>query len=381
MRRFASKLGAVALCACIGAALMLGGCSSPSDGSEQNSTTTADEQTTSHYPVTVTDHMGRSVEVDGADRIATLCATGFDRMLVLGAADRVVGNFGTLTDWGIYCNGGNDVESLGGGNVAGDPDVETLNALGIDVLYCWQEAVEAGNVTDPDKADFSAVCAQLSTGNPTTVDEFKAYLESDMKMYSDVLASDEATARADQWIDYMNEKLDYVSSRTSTLSDDEIVSVYYARGGKSGDDALNAFLKYSYPDFAIQIAGGKNVADEADGESYGEVSAEQVAVWNPEYIFCGRIDSTDSILSNDAFAGTDAVRDGKVFLSPSGVMEWDTGSECILNTLYLAKTLHPDLFADLDMVKEIQEYYSTFYNTQISEQQAQNILDRMGPEA
>jgi hypothetical protein len=185
--------------------------------------------------------MGREVEVDAADRIATLCATGFDRLLLLGSAD---------------------------------PDVEALNALGIDVLYCWQEAIEAGNVCDPAQADFAAICAQLSTGDPTSVDEWRDYLASEVYPYADA----------------------------------------------------------------------------------------------------------QSILEDPTFASTDAVANGAVYLSPAGVMEWDTGSECVLNVLYLAKTLHPELFEDVDLVAEVQECYATFYDTELDAAQAQRILDRLGPD-
>lgn len=382
------KLTALVASVCLAGVLALSACSSSGQTQSQTSESTASSTSTAQvstevksYPVSITDRMGRTVTVNSGNRIATLCATGYDRMLVLGAADRVVGNFGTLTDWAKYVNGGVDVTNLGGGNVAANPDVEALNALDIDVLYCWQEAIEAGNVTDPGKANFTAICSQLSKGNPTTVDEFKAYLTSEIYLYSDALDDAQAAARADKWVNYMNEKIDYVTEKTSTLSSDQLTRVYYARGGKSGSDPLNGFLKYSYPDFAIQIAGGVNVADEAESESYGDVTAEQIAVWNPQVIFCGRIADTAAVTGNAAFTATDAVKDGKVYTSPAGVMEWDTGSECVLNILYVAKTLHPDLFTDLDMVAEVQEYYSTFYDTTLTSAQAQNILNHMGPTA
>ena len=382
-----SRRSLLALAAAAGLGLALGGNAfaeeakqaAESEGATEGAATAVADHQATTYPVTITDRAGREVTIEKADRIATLCATGFDRMLVLGETKRIVGNFGSLTEWAKYCNGG-DVESLGGGNVAGDPDVEALNALDIDVLYCWQEAIEAGNVTDPDQAAFQAVCAQLSTGNPTTVEEFRDYVTSEIYLYSDALASEEANARANAWVDYANEKFDYVISKTAGLSEDEIVPVYCARGGRGGDDPCNAFLKHSYPDFALQMAGGRNVADEAEGESYGDVTAEQIAVWNPQVVFCGRIADPAAITGSDVFAATDAVANGQVFLSPAGVMEWDTGSECVLNTLYIAKTLHPELFEDLDMVAEVQNYYATFFGTELTEQQAQNILDRKGPE-
>ena len=374
--------GTLAVSLCLASSLALGACSSGTTTSSSSvASSQAATQAQQSYPVTVTDALGRDVEVQSADHVVTLCATGFDRMLVLGQADRVVGNFGKATEWATYVNKGVAPESLGGGNVAGNPDVESLNALDTDVLYCWQEAIEAGNVTDPEKANFAAVCAQLSKGNPTTVSEYKDYLEKEIHMYSDALCDEEASQRAGEWVDYMNEKFDYVTSRTSGLSDSQKVKVYYARGGKDGSTPTNGFLKYSYPDFAIQMAGGINVADEADAESYGDVTAEQIAAWNPQVIFCGRMTSKDAITGNDAFTGTDAVANGKVYLSPAGVMEWDTGSECVLNTLYIAKTLHPDLFQDLDMNQEIKDYYQKFYDTDLTDAQVNNILNHLGPNA
>ena len=253
--------------------------------------------------------------------------------------------------------------------------------MGIDVLYCWQEAIEAGAVSDPDQADFAAICAQLSTGNPQTVEEWEDYLASEIYLYADALNTEEAAARADAWVAYMHEKLDLVAERTADLSEDDLVQVYCARGGKTGEDPFNAFLKYSYPDFAIQLAGGVNVAAEADAESYGDVTAEQVAVWNPAVIFCGRIASTEAITADDTFAATDAVANGAVYLTPAGVMEWDTGSECVLNVLYMATILHPELFEDINMVDEVKEYYATFYDTELTDEQAQALLERKGPEA
>ncbi len=360
------------------AALALSGCSSSGSASSTSASTTG---ASTQFPVDVTDLMGRTVTIQKADAVVTLCATGFDRMLVLGQTNRIVGNFGTLTDWAQYCNNNTAVKSLGGGNIAGNPDVETLNALGTNVLFCWQEAIGAGNVTDPNKADFQALCAQLSTGNPTSVASFREYLATEIRMYASALAQKDISARAEEWITYVQGKFDYILAKTSKLTNDQLVKVYCARGGKSGSDPLNAFLKYSYPDFCIQIAGGVNVTDAASGESYGDVTAEQIATWNPQYVFCGRISDKSAITGSAAFTGTDALKNGKVSLTPSGVMEWDTGSECVLNALYMAKMLHPDLFSDLDMKAEIKTYYATFFTTQITDAQAQNILNRMGPNA
>ena len=47
--------------------------------------------------------------------------------------------------------------------------------------------------------------------------------------------------------------------------------------------------------------------------------------------------------------------------------------------MWAAKTLHPDKFADVDMVKEVREFYSTFFGYQLSDDDAQRILDGNPP--
>ena len=47
--------------------------------------------------------------------------------------------------------------------------------------------------------------------------------------------------------------------------------------------------------------------------------------------------------------------------------------------LYLAKNIQPDLFADLNMEDEIQNYYETFYGYTLSDENIQNILNHMAP--
>ena len=47
--------------------------------------------------------------------------------------------------------------------------------------------------------------------------------------------------------------------------------------------------------------------------------------------------------------------------------------------MHMAKILHPEEFADLDMVKEVQEFYETFYDYPLTAEQAQKILMREAP--
>jgi iron complex transport system substrate-binding protein len=74
-----------------------------------------------------------------------------------------------------------------------------------------------------------------------------------------------------------------------------------------------------------------------------------------------------------------AVKNGRVYVNGGGLMHWDYGSEGILLMEYMAKTLHPDLFTDLDMKTEVKEFYLKFYNYSLTDEQADRILRSLPP--
>jgi len=46
---------------------------------------------------------------------------------------------------------------------------------------------------------------------------------------------------------------------------------------------------------------------------------------------------------------------------------------------FVAKTIHPELFQDLDMIKEIKKYYSKFYRYDLTDEEANRILKHLPP--
>ena len=110
--------------------------------------------------------------------------------------------------------------------------------------------------------------------------------------------------------------------------------------------------------------------------------------WNPDYVFIdhGGINDgesaeevRDEMLSSDQYQELSAVKNHAVYAVPSGVFYWDMGLQKILLVMHMAKLLHPEEFADLDMVQEVQYFYETFYDYPLSAEQAQQILNREGP--
>ena len=56
------------------------------------------------------------------------------------------------------------------------------------------------------------------------------------------------------------------------------------------------------------------------------------------------------------------------------------GIQKILLVMNMAKILHPDIFSELDMEKEVAEFYEKFFGYDLSKDEAGRILNRLSPE-
>ena len=74
-------------------------------------------------------------------------------------------------------------------------------------------------------------------------------------------------------------------------------------------------------------------------------------LWNPEVIIANEKTAVDLILGSPQWSGIEAVQNGRVYLLPQGISRWGhAGSvETPLAILWTAKTVHPEIFADVDM--------------------------------
>jgi iron complex transport system substrate-binding protein len=131
----------------------------------------------------------------------------------------------------------------------------------------------------------------------------------------------------------------------------------------------------------IRIAGGINAADVT---GIGRpVTLEQVVAWNPDVIIVGSApnpQNRQAILKDPRWQQVEAVRRGRVFSNPSGAYLWDRHSaEAALQVLWAAKTLHPDLFADIDIGRETRQFYARFFHYRLDDRELESILSSTPP--
>ncbi len=125
-------------------------------------------------------------------------------------------------------------------------------------------------------------------------------------------------------------------------------------------------------DEVISIAGGTNIAPDEDLGRL-EVSGEWVIRSNPDVIL-SQVSSTspateetllakrDEVLERPELKGTNAVRNGRVYISHLSIRR---GPRMVGYLLYLAKWFHPDLFEDIDPEAVHRELLHEFFGQEL----------------
>ena len=174
---------------------------------------------------------------------------------------------------------------------------------------------------------------------------------------------------------YFDRNVALVTGRLKDLPASQRVSLYHSMGNPlttTGRPSLNQDW--------IDLAGGKNIAENWFGENQqnrsGEVALEKIVTANPAVIIAMNKRDADAILSSPQWASVDAVIHHRVYVNPKGMFWWcrETSEEA-LQFLWLAKTLYPARFADVDIRKETREFYRQFFGLTLSDAQMSDVLN------
>lgn len=173
----------------------------------------------------------------------------------------------------------------------------------------------------------------------------------------------EAEETATDFVSTYNGILVRAEEKTADLTAEERPKVYL--GGSMGllSTATGEMLQSSI----IESAGGRNVGEDLVGTRWATVTKEQILSWNPEIILLvpyQSVDTPESVMGDPDLQSIAAVKNHQVYWFPSNICEWDSPSpQTALGLEWLAKTLHPDLFEEIDVVADADSFYEKFYGT------------------
>lgn len=313
---------------------------------------------------TITDMAGNPVTIPAnISRIAITCCGGATHeVMVLGGSDMIVAQpakcvmpqlrvmqprFGNVIDAGSF----------------DEVNVEEIIALRPDLVIASVTS-EKGNARIRESG-IPVVTVMTGRGNMSLMKREFAMMGESLGKKSD----------ADALLAYWDAKLSLVQQRISQIPPNEKKRVYYMLG-KTTHTNGGAWWGQEF----ITAAGGINVAE--DLGTNRDTSLEQVVKWDPDVIIISSNEGTfipvGDVRNNPQLGSIAAVKNNQLYPCPIGSFWWDRPSpEAPLGILWLAKTLYPEHFSDVDMRAETQEFYHTFYHYALTDTEFAAFLNTL----
>jgi iron complex transport system substrate-binding protein len=302
---------------------------------------------------TIIDMAGRMVTVpDQIRRAACLEVLCYEKFFLLGSSGKVTEMLRTDPPWMSTIDP--DVNNVR--KVENEiPDREELLKDDIDIVFHRYNRLQLRGL--------AAVGIPAVVSQPPLQTHFKdahAFADAQkhmVRLLAQIIGTD-AERRAEMWCAYCDEHMAYVLGRTANIPEEQRPRAYYLRGPNATTTQGPQSNTYWYG-----VMGGANmIVKNLALHGQGLMSMEEIVKLDPDFIFVGRQYAPELVLNDPKWQSISAIRNHHVISLPGGMFYWDGSTEGILLAEFIAKTLYPDRFADLDMASEVRRYFKEFYN-------------------
>jgi iron complex transport system substrate-binding protein len=315
----------------------------------------------------ITDMNGRKVEVpDPLTRVALFGGPTGQIAYVLGARNQLCAVTSSLKGSELVKAFDPTIADLPGPrSTSGQINIEEL-------LLSNPQLVIAGNL------DGSIV--EKKTRIPVAYTEStmaQGVLRDEVRFYAHVFQKE---ARGERFIAYLDRVEAFVRSRTRAIPPEKRKKVFNGYGPShlvtlGGDTFMHERIVMAG---CVDAAASISTAGVKEGLHSGlsEMSMERVLGWDPDVLIIDSGRPAD-VHNDPKWQSVKAVRNRQVFKQPIGVFIFDrpTAEAAVLYPLWLAKNAYPDLFRDVDMMREVKKFYREIMDFNLSDEQAQAVLD------
>lgn len=317
------------------------------EAAETTEATVETEPVPAAFPVTVTDHAGRTVTIaENPVKIVSGYYISTSAVIALGLKDRLVGIEAKAEKRAIYKLSAPELTDLPNVGTAKEFDLEGCIALEPDLVILPLKLKNAAE-------SLEALDIPVLLVNP----ESQELLLSMVDLIAQATGAQENVQALYTFLQEQEAVLDGITGGEPT--------VYLA--GNSG--LLSTAGSNMYQSSMIDQAGGINAAAELTDMGWAEISYEQLLAWDPEYIILtsDAAYTVEDVLNDENLADCRAVVSGNVFHLPGDVEAWDSPVlSGILGSLWLASVLHPDVVTPEAASAAATAFYEQFYGFTLS---------------
>ena len=249
-------------------------------------------------------------------------------------------------------------------------NIEELMKLKPDVVI-YNAANEAIGKTLRD----AGLCAVALAVNKWEYDAIET-LNQWIDLFSQMFPSND---RVDTVKKYSNAVYQKVQDRVKDLPENERQRIFFLFQYSESNMATSG--AHFFGQWWADAIGAINVGEEIDTDNSVVVNMEQVYDWNPQQILITNFttaqpeDLYENTLSGYDWSEIDAVKNEKVHKMPLGMYRsYTCGVDTPVTLLWMAKTVYPELFSDIDITAETQKYYKDVFGITLTVKQAESIF-------
>lgn len=329
MKRIFSWALVVALCVA-----MLAGCG----------TTPSGEQERAYH--TVTDMAGNEVTLPvNIERISCMSATCETALVAMGQADKMIVTSAFATgDFSFTYKLFPDFANVE--RVQGGLSNEELIARGVDVVFVKSKS----NVEKLNEAGITAFYLEFNDIEQT---------KESITLLGEIFNVPDI---ANAYISYIDKYIPLIQERLANIPDEEKISVYAPLLRSSDNTIFNTYDPSHITTEVFDLCNAHVITKDIEfTDNNGIITEEALIRLNPDVIMvCGFHNEKgyeyltdgkyDSILK--------AVDTDQIYYFPLGIYDWSAGGfELGISSIWIAKTLYPEYFEDIDLVSLTKEYY------------------------
>ena len=249
-------------------------------------------------------------------------------------------------------------------------NTEELLKLQPDVVFYNASRAELGQQLR--NAGFNAVAISVNKWDYDCIETLNQWIA----LLSEIFPDNDRTETVRSYSEKMR---NMVQQRLESIPEDRrerVVFLYQY----SETNILTSGKKF-FGQWWADTAGAVNVAQELTTDNSVAVNMEQIYAWNPSVILLTNFTpaTPEDIYGNTVgvydWSAVDAAVNRRVYKMPLGMYRsYTPGVDTPVTMLWLAKTLYPEQFADVDIIAETKAYYKEVFGVELTDSQAASIF-------
>lgn len=299
--------------------ILIVGCTVKEQNPNNNENSVSPEESSDIYPMEVEDGFGNKVTIEKQPtKIISLAPSHTEILFALGLNNEIVG----VTN---YCNYPEEASAKERVGDAFNVNIETILELNPDIVIQYGPGKEDVN----SKLRNSGIA--LLSYEPESIDEVIDLIEEIGEITNTMIQAKAIT------VDMMS-KRDYITNRVSQI--EEKAKVFF----EIWDEPLQAAGPGSFVDELIHLAGGENIASDAES-AYAQFDLEQVIERNPDvYLMSEELETKtlDSVKSRPGYSEINAIKNDRVYILDSLISI--PGPRIVDGLEIVARSIYPELF-------------------------------------